>query len=202
MSPCDQVASKWGKNCKIPSWSTSSSIFRTANLFSTLMHRYLPQQHPPKCSTIIDDTCEASKVMMGCPFMYTHVCCPTHIPYFILERSAWKIRKICLWMAKISSINLLKVISRKLHSIKGVDSKICLGYLLGKECPDSKNSGVLKTAESDNFKNVNYIVIGRFLTILWWFSQQKRSFYCCTKNNHVFFCENRHKIVKNRPITI
>ena len=42
----------------------------------------------------------------------------------------------------------------------------------GKECPDSKNSGVLKTAESGNFKTVNYIVIGQFLTVLWRFSQK------------------------------
>ena len=28
----------------------------------------------------------------------------------------------------------------KVYSIKGVDLKICLGFLLGKESPDSKNS--------------------------------------------------------------
>ena len=67
-----------------------------------------------------------------------------------------------------------------------MDSKICLGYLLGKECPDSKNSGVLKTAESDNFKNVNYIVIGRFLTILWRFSQKRHGYFWYNNKNYVF----------------
>ena len=43
----------------------------------------------------------------------------------------------------------------KVYSIKGVDLKICLDFLLGKECPDSKNSGVLKTANSEDFKTVN-----------------------------------------------
>ena len=51
----------------------------------------------------------------------------------------------------------LKAISRKFTLLSGVDLKICLGFLLGKECPDSKNSGVLKTAEFVNLKTVNYI---------------------------------------------
>ena len=37
-----------------------------------------------------------------------------------------------------------------------------------KKWPDSKNSGVLKTAECGNFKTVNYIVIGRFMTVIFY----------------------------------
>ena len=55
---------------------------------------------------------------------------------------------------------------------KKVYPKICLGFLLGKECPDSKKSDVLKTAEFGNFKTANYIEIGRYLEILWRFLQK------------------------------
>ena len=51
----------------------------------------------------------------------------------------------------------VKAISRKCYSIKGVDLKIWLGFLVGKECSDSKKSDVLKTAESGNSKTVNYL---------------------------------------------
>ena len=50
-----------------------------------------------------------------------------------------------------------------------MDTKICLGFLLKKECPDSKNSDVLKTAESGNFETVNYsnlTIFGGFVAIL------------------------------------
>ena len=71
------------------------------------------------------------------------------------------------------SFSLIKACFFKFTLNKG-GHKNCLGFLLGKECPDKKKLDVLKTAESGNFKTVNYIVIGRFLTILWRFSQQKR----------------------------
>ena len=60
----------------------------------------------------------------------------------------------------------------KVYSIKGVDLKICLGFFTGEGMPRFKKLIVLKTVESGNFKTVNYIVIGRFLTILWRFSQK------------------------------
>ena len=53
----------------------------------------------------------------------------------------------------------LKAISRKFTLSRGVDLKICLEFLLGKEYPDSKNVDVLKAAESDNFKIVNYSLV-------------------------------------------
>ena len=56
-----------------------------------------------------------------------------------------------------SFARLLSPVFLKFTLIRGVDTKICLGFLLGKECPDSKNSGVLKTAKSGNFETVNYI---------------------------------------------
>ena len=54
---------------------------------------------------------------------------------------------------------LVKSVFLKFTQIRGVDTKICQGFLLGKECPDSKNSGVLKTAKSGDFETVNYILI-------------------------------------------
>ena len=69
----------------------------------------------------------------------------------------------------VSRYDQLKDISKKVYSIKVVDLKICLGSLLGKECPDFKKRkklDVLKTVESGNFKTVHYLEIGRFLIVL------------------------------------
>ena len=46
----------------------------------------------------------------------------------------------------------------------GWTKKIVWGFYWGRNA-HSINLGVLKTAESGNFKTVNYIVIGRFLTV-------------------------------------
>ena len=74
---------------------------------------------------------------------------------------------------------------------------------MGKECPDSQNSGVLKTAKSIDFKTVNYIVIGRFLTILLRFfrlsSSPKDIAYGCSldelKKATIQLAANWHKVV-------
>ena len=76
----------------------------------------------------------------------------------------------------LNKLNFTKGHLSEVVLYQGGGLKDLAGVLLGKECPDSKNSGVLKTAKSGNFETANYIVIGRFLTILWQFSQQKRSF--------------------------
>ena len=62
---------------------------------------------------------------------------------------------------------MIRLKHSKVYSNKGCGHKNLSGgfYWAGKECSDSKNSDVSKTAESGNFKTVNYIVIRRFLTI-------------------------------------
>ena len=86
----------------------------------------------------------------------------------------------------------LKAISRKLYSIKGGGLKNLIGFFTGEGMPRfKKNSGVLKTAESGNSKTVNYIVIERFLTVIFGITFET-----------TFFCENRHKTVQNRSINI
>ena len=47
--------------------------------------------------------------------------------------------------------DLFKVCFFQVYSNEGVDPKICLGFLQGKECPDSKNLVVLKTVKVRRF---------------------------------------------------
>ena len=68
--------------------------------------------------------------------------------------------------------------------------------------PRLKNLGVLKTANSENSKTVNQILFGRFLTILQRFAQKNVISNVVPKITKFIFCENRYKIVKNRPILI
>ena len=64
----------------------------------------------------------------------------------------------------------LKSVFLKFTLIRGIASKICLEFLLGKECPDSKNMGVLKTVASGNFKtgqiDSNQTILDGFVTKL------------------------------------
>ena len=81
--------------------------------------------------------------------------CPTFpLTSLTLEQIVTYVRKI-----EISRQESPKVCFFKVYSNKGVDTKIFLRFLLGKECPDSKNLGVLKTTKSGDFETVNKILI-------------------------------------------
>ena len=68
------------------------------------------------------------------------------------------------------------------------------GVLPGKECPDSKNSVCFGNHKFWRFLNrqlyTNQTIFDGFVAIL----AKKRGFYW------FFFCENRYKTIKNRPI--
>ena len=76
------------------------------------------------------------------------------------------IRKYELNMAKFRK-DLTKVcFFKSLLWEGGWPKRYVRGFLLGKECPDSKNSGGLKIAKSGDFETVNYILIWQFLVVL------------------------------------
>ena len=109
---------------------------------------------------------------------------------------------VCVWPLMIS-IFCLRSLFRPLCRDKwSVSHFVRLVYLrLGKECPDSKNSGVIKTAKSGNFETINYILIWEFLVGFVAILSKKLVIFG-TILETTFFCKNCHKKVKNRPITI